>query len=138
MQKGECWTWNQRSWVQSSLGLTFCCLNFLCSFSQASDANIANLVQFVKKTLLHSTGPTKYCRSGMQAIQLNESVWHILRISGFTIEFIFSIVRANQTIEGKFQSRNNQLEKLIKNVIILNIFNISKYGQWKFHIWIYI
>ena len=39
-QKGECWTWNQRSGVQSSLGVTFCYWNFLFSRSKASDANI--------------------------------------------------------------------------------------------------
>ena len=28
VQKGECWTWNKSSWVQSSLGVTFCYWNF--------------------------------------------------------------------------------------------------------------
>ena len=43
MQKGECWTWNQRLWearVLFPLGVRFCYWKFLFSHSKASDANI--------------------------------------------------------------------------------------------------
>ena len=39
--------------------------------------------------------------SGMQAIQLNESVWHIFQISGFTIEFIFFDCESKLDNRGK-------------------------------------
>ena len=47
VQKGECWTWNQKlwmAWVLSSLGVTFCHWIFLFSCGKASDANIGIFV----------------------------------------------------------------------------------------------
>ena len=46
-QKGEYWTWNQRSWVQSLLEVTFCYWNFWFSRSKSSDANIGIIANFV-------------------------------------------------------------------------------------------
>ena len=46
-QNGECWTWNQRSQVQSSPEVTFCKLNLLLSCSKVSDANIGIIVNVV-------------------------------------------------------------------------------------------
>ena len=41
-QKAECQTWHQRSQVQSSQEVKFCCWNFLFSPGKASGANFAN------------------------------------------------------------------------------------------------
>ena len=59
VQKGECWTRDQRlceAWALFPLGVTFCYWIFLFSHSKASDANIgiiANFVYFVKKLLVY-------------------------------------------------------------------------------------
>ena len=58
-QKGECWTWNQRSQVQSFLEVIFCYENFLFSRSKASDANIGSIAisSCLRKTLLWKDFP---------------------------------------------------------------------------------
>ena len=43
----ECWTLNQRSRVQYSLGVTFCYSNLVFSHGKASDANIDIIPNFV-------------------------------------------------------------------------------------------
>ena len=47
VQKGECWTWNQRSSGSILTGVTFCYWNILFSHSTASDANILIIAKFV-------------------------------------------------------------------------------------------
>ena len=86
-QKGGCWTWNQRSWVQSSLGIIFCYWNFLFLHSKDSDANIgitANFVYFVKNSIDH--------RNALQLITVHlgqidlQYNWHLMRHDSVVFE----------------------------------------------------